>query len=211
MVCDFSTGSLRPLVPLSQRRIVFETVHGLSHLGIRAMQRLVSSRFVWTGCSADVAAWCRDCMHCTGGKVTSQKSTPPLKIQIPSRKFQHMHVDMVGPLPPAADGSMYLMTVLDPTTRWPEAFPLRGITARECADTFTAGWVARFGMPHTLTSDWGTQLFGPPAVGPACSEGGALGRCGCLSSRSGGWRAAGQFQDPAAPPPPACQLQAIPV
>ncbi len=85
---------------------------------------------------------------------------PVLKIAVPQCKFQYLHMDLVGPLPTSADGSTYLMTVVKRTTCWPEAFPLRGILAQECADAFTAGWVARFGVPHTITMDRGTQFTG---------------------------------------------------
>ena len=49
ILCDTSTGSQRPLVPQSWRRVVFESLHNLSHPGIRATQRLVTSRYVWPG------------------------------------------------------------------------------------------------------------------------------------------------------------------
>jgi len=160
VLCDVSTGVLRPLVPASLQRAVFEAIHGLAHPGIRATQRLVNNRFTWRGCSTQVAAWCRDCGHCARGKVTQQESTAVQPIQVPSAKFWHVHVDLVGPLPTARDGYSYLLTVVDRTTRWPEAFPLRGITATECADTFAAGWIARYGVPHTVTTDKGTQFTG---------------------------------------------------
>jgi hypothetical protein len=35
---------------------------------------------------------------------------------------------------------------------------LRSITATECADAFVATWVARFGVPATITTDRGTQF-----------------------------------------------------
>ena len=47
--CDTSTGALRPLVPVSQRRAIFQQVHELSHTGRHAPQRLVAARFVWPG------------------------------------------------------------------------------------------------------------------------------------------------------------------
>lgn len=38
------------------------------------------------------------------------------------------------------------------------AFPMTGITAEECAWTFTLGWVARFGVPLDITSNRGRQF-----------------------------------------------------
>jgi transposase InsO family protein len=48
--------------------------------------------------------------------------------------------------------------MIDRTTRWPEVVPLHSITATECADAFTAAWVARFGVPAVVTTDRGTQF-----------------------------------------------------
>ncbi|MBM3939179.1 MAG: hypothetical protein FJ333_11085, partial [Sphingomonadales bacterium] len=47
LLCDISTGVRRPLVPVSCRRRVFDMIHSLSHPGIRATRRLITSRFVW--------------------------------------------------------------------------------------------------------------------------------------------------------------------
>ena len=46
LYCDTSTGTQRPLVPLPWQRIVFDSLHGLSHPGIRATQKLITARFV---------------------------------------------------------------------------------------------------------------------------------------------------------------------
>jgi hypothetical protein len=66
-----------------------------------------------------------------------------------------IHVDIVGPLPVATCGSRYLFTVVDRSSRWLEALPMRYIAAASCAD---AGWISRYGVPAQLTSDRGTQF-----------------------------------------------------
>ena len=158
MWCDVSTGVMRPLVPEQLRRQVFEAVHGLSHPGIRATRRMVSSRFTWQGCASDVTAWCRECQGCATGKVTIQEKTKNEPIEIPVKKFQHVHADLVGPLPTSEEGYTYLLTVIDRTSRWPEAIPLKTISAQDVADNFITGWVARFGVPRVVTTDRGTQF-----------------------------------------------------
>ena len=158
--CDMSTGVLHPLVPACLWKAVFDAIHSLSHPGIKASQQLISSHFVWSGLTKDVAGWCRDCQFCAGGKVTIQEKTQVETIAVPPARFWHVHADLVGPLPTSKDGCAYLLTIIDRTSRWPEAVPLRGISAVEVADAFTSGWVARFGVPHTVTTDRSTKFTG---------------------------------------------------
>jgi transposase InsO family protein len=158
LLCDTSTGVLRPLVPKQLRKTVFLAIHELAHPGTRATRRLVSSRFVWAGCAADVARWCRECTACARGKVTVHVKTAVEPIRVPEARFQHVHVDIVGPLPVSAKGHMYVLTMIDRASRWPEAVPMTSITAEVCADTFAEAWVARFGVPTTVTTDRGTQF-----------------------------------------------------
>jgi hypothetical protein len=64
----------------------------------------------------------------------SQSSAPVQPIQVPAEWFSHIHVDTVGPFPVAADGSTYLLTIIDRTIRWLEAVSLRSMEATTCAD-----------------------------------------------------------------------------
>ena len=147
LLCDARTQVLRP----------FSALHSLSHPGTRASRRLISSRFVWCGLANDMRNWCRACISCQRGKVLRHVQLRPEKILVPFRRFSHIHVDLVGPLPPS-QGFTYLLTCVDRSTRWPEAFPLQGISAAEFASTLFHGWIARFGVPAIITSDRGAQF-----------------------------------------------------
>jgi Integrase zinc binding domain len=157
MLCDVSSGTMRPLVPERLRKAVFTALHGLAHPGAHATRRLVSSRFVWKGCAADVNQWCRDCVGggCSRAKVLTHVKTAVEQIPLPDVKFEHVHVDLVGSLPTSAAGHSYIMTIIDRTSRWTEAVPLASITAEKCADAFVEQWVARYGVPRVVTTDRG--------------------------------------------------------
>ena len=157
LFCDLSSGSPRPLVPEVLRKNLFLSLHGISHPGVRASRRLLSSRFVWPGLSRDIGLWSRACLRCQQSKVqTHVKSSVP-RIPVPARRFSHVHLDLVGPLP-SSQGYSYLLTMIDRTSRWPEAVPLSSITAESCARAFIASWVSRFGVPALLTTDRGAQF-----------------------------------------------------
>jgi hypothetical protein len=138
LLCDFSTGVPRSLIPVVDRQKVFNAYHSLAHAGTRATRRLIAARAVWRGMNSDVAAWVRDCQACCRGKVTAQPAAPVQPIAVPAKRFSHVHLDLVGPLPVAADGSTYLLTMVDRTTRWLEAAPLRTMEAAVSANAFIA-------------------------------------------------------------------------
>ena len=59
---------------------------------------------------------------------------------------------------PLLRGYRYLLTIIDHTTRWPEAIPVADMSAQTCATAFVSGWVSRYGVPAILTSDRGAQF-----------------------------------------------------
>ena len=85
------------------------------------------------------------------------KKPSVLPILVPTTWFEHVHVDLVGPFTPDR-GYRYLLTVVDRTTRWPEAIPIAETMADSVVQSFIDHWISRYGVPVTVTSDRGTQF-----------------------------------------------------
>ncbi|CAM4523472.1 unnamed protein product [Leuciscus chuanchicus] len=69
--------------------------------------------------------------------------------------FEHVIVDCIGPLPRTKLGNQFLLTVMCVSTRFPEAVPLRNITA----PAVTKSLIKFFGLPKVVQTDQGTNFL----------------------------------------------------
>lgn len=157
LLCDVSTGHPRPIVPQKFQRHVFEVIHNLAHPGRKSTVRLVTQKFVWHGLKKQVNNWTKECLACQSSKIQTHVRSPVIQIPVPEKRFSHIHIDLVGPLPPS-EGFSHLLTIVDRTTRWPEAIPMTNTSTADCARALIRHWITRFGVPLDMSSDRGTQF-----------------------------------------------------
>ena len=155
--CEISHGQPRPAVPVQLRRQVFQELHSLGHTGVKATVKLVRQRYYWPDLSKQVRQWTRECADCQRSKVIRHTLPPAQQIPMPTRRFEHIHVDVVGPLP-ASQGFTHLFTIVDRFSRWPEVIPISDTSAGSLCMALLHGWVARHGLPSVISSDRGAQF-----------------------------------------------------
>ena len=80
--------------------------------------------------------------------------TPLSTFKIPDSRLNQIHIGIMGP----SHGHLYLLTCIDRFSCWPEAFLMPGMTADTVALIFTPVWIARFGVPSTITTHCSCQF-----------------------------------------------------
>lgn len=165
LYCDTSHTMPRPFVPVSHRQTVFHHLHNISHPGVHGSIVLLKQRYFWPTLERDVKTWVRSCLCCQQAKVHRHTKPPPTPFVGSAGRFETVHIDLVGPLPPQsmpghpfANPMRFVLTCVDRASRWVEACPLAEITAEAVARAFVETWVSRFGVPLYIVSDRGAQF-----------------------------------------------------
>lgn len=83
--------------------------------------------------------------------------TPVMSIAMPKKRFDVIHLDLVGPLP-SCNNYTYVLTIIDRFTRWPDAIPITGITTEIILQNILLHWIARYGVPSVIITDRGAQF-----------------------------------------------------
>ncbi len=147
----FSGGLLykssRVVVPETFQQNLLQAAHCIpQHLGAQAMAHRLSG-YWWKGMISAIRNHCGYCLGCKRAKgSTGRLSGPPEALTPPTRPFQRLHFDLVGPIKPAKfdkDTSFnMLFTVLDAFSKFAWAIP--------CSDTISAAGIAKLFTIHAF-------------------------------------------------------------
>lgn len=106
----------------------------------------------------DIKEYCQTCPECqlTSGRTPAYAPLIPLPvIDVP---FERIGVDVVGPVERSQAGNRFILVISDYATRYPEAYPLRDVTAKQIASALLK-FFSQVGIPKEVLTDQGTNFM----------------------------------------------------
>ena len=149
------------VVPMSVRSRILELAHDGpgGHLGLYKTFYKIFDKFYWPNLRKSVKSFVQTCHICQMvGKPNQIIPKAPLQpIVVPQEPFEKIVIDCVGPLPKTKSGNQYLLTLMCATTRYPDAIPLKNISAKNIVKHILR-YFTNFGIPKVIQTDRGTNF-----------------------------------------------------
>ncbi|KAI3374462.1 hypothetical protein L3Q82_006280 [Scortum barcoo] len=154
----------RLYVPDAVRAEVLHWCHSTKmtcHPGVNRTLSLVKRLFWWPTAEKDVRDYVLACSICARGKSTH---TPPAgllrPLPIPGQPWSHIALDFVTGLPPSANNTTTILTIVDRFSKAAHFIALPKLpSVRETADLLTSHVVRLHGIPLDVVSDRHGPLF----------------------------------------------------
>jgi transposase InsO family protein len=161
-----------------RRKLLFE-MHDAptgGHLGVRKTIHKMQEQFWWLGMRKDIEDYVRGCVVCASTKASQQLPTGLLHpLPIPSRPWETISIDFVGPLPRTSDYYDFILVIIDKFTKMAHFVPTTtNVTAAKTAKLLIQNAFKLHGLPQSILSDrdprftakvwqeifkaWGTEL-----------------------------------------------------
>ena len=103
-----------------------------------ATVKLVIQRYMWLSVKSDCRKWARACKR---AKISKHASSPVGTFVSPSSRIEHIHIDLVEPLP-MSQGFRYCLTCVNRFSRWPEVISMDNMDAPTIAKVLITGWIS---------------------------------------------------------------------
>ncbi|XP_047480167.1 uncharacterized protein LOC125032798 [Penaeus chinensis] len=150
------------VVPEIYRSKILNLAHDsltAGHFSHRKTSHKIFLKFFWPGAGADIKRYCRSCHICQKVSHKGRVKRVPMKtVPVISEPFSRVAIDLVGPVSPCSDrGHRYILTMIDYSTRFPEAVCLKNIDTVTIAESLVEIF-SRVGIPKEILSDRGTQF-----------------------------------------------------
>ncbi|GFU83907.1 hypothetical protein TNCV_3852291 [Trichonephila clavipes] len=146
------------VIPEMRKRKILEIAHESVFGAHKTIQRIKFS-FYWPGMVKEIKAYCSSCHGCQLRKVIrSVDKIPITPVSRPELPFQVVNVDLIGSVDPvSSQGHKYILCLMDQHSRWPEAIPLKSLTAKSTCEALLEIF-SKTGIPEVIVMNHATNF-----------------------------------------------------
>ncbi len=148
---------LKLLVNSGVQQQMIQQKHALGHFGLKdIVKQIYPEGFWWPNVRKDIAKYLQNCQECLRHNV-SKEGYHPAKSITAKEQWDHLQMDLIGPVPTSKDGYNYILTVVDVFTGFVVLKPTK-TKEMECIARCLWSIFCDFGTPRILQSDNGSEF-----------------------------------------------------
>lgn len=152
------------VVPKKERIATLRSAHDsplAGHMGVYKTYARLAEKYYWPKMRSDVASFVRRCSLCMAHKPDHRTPKDMMVSHAkPSRPWEMVSTDLMGPLPRSLKGMTYILVVTDYFSKFSMVFPLRNSNATTVIKNIEENVFLVFGVPRVVLCDNGPQFRG---------------------------------------------------
>ena len=135
-ITDSRQKFLALVIPKSWKYTILVEAHDkLGHQGNTVTYCLIKCQYYWKGMNKDICKYIANCALCHREKAQIQ-SYPLQMMEIPDRPFDQITINLVTECETSTSGNKHILTIINHSPGWPEAFPILDKSANTIVSTF---------------------------------------------------------------------------
>lgn len=130
-----------------------------AHGGFFKTRFRVRQNYYWPGMDNDIRKYVGNCTVCKQSKQASYNLSSPMgNERSPSRPWEMIAIDFVGPLPRSKNGNRWILTIVDCFSKFSVIATARDATAAFLVKTLEEKVFLPYGVPERIICDNGSQF-----------------------------------------------------
>lgn len=127
------------------------------HCGVTRMTKKMNVKYKWKGMNADIVKYVRNCMNCKLNKARPNTVEPMVITDTPSRSFEKISIDTIGPLQKSENSNRYALTMMCELTKYLVVAPIPTKDANTVAKSIMQNLILIHGPIKCIMTDQGTE------------------------------------------------------
>lgn len=127
------------------------------HCGTTKMTKKLSEKYRWNTMNKDIQNYVRNCAKCKVNKPKNRTVEPMIITDTPSKPFEKISIDTIGPLQMSENGNKYAVTMVCELSKYLVIAPIPNKEANTVAKAILQNLVLIYGPVRIILTDQGTE------------------------------------------------------